>query len=70
MQQTEPVRNQGALRVKRNPVKLTALLYLQEALLDERYEDCAEIIEIAKEFGAQPFEIRNILEVPARKAIL
>ncbi|MFZ5802441.1 MAG: hypothetical protein ACOY3K_04940 [Candidatus Omnitrophota bacterium] len=54
-------------RIRRDPVKLTALLYLQEALLRERYEECAEMIEIAREFGAQPFEIRNVLEEPRRK---
>ena len=50
------------LRVKRHPVKLTALLYLREALLEERYEECAPLIATANEFGAQPFEIRNLLE--------
>ena len=49
-------------RFFRDPVKLTALLYLREALLTERYEDCAGYITVAKEFGAQKFEIRNLLE--------
>lgn len=55
-----------AVRIGRHPVKVTALLYLKEALLAERYEACAEIIMIACEFGADPLEIRNILEVPSR----
>lgn len=56
----------GFLRLKRDPVKLTALLYLQEALLAERYEECAEFIAVATEFGAQPIEIQAILENPRR----
>jgi len=53
-------------RARRNPVKLTALLYLREALLEERYEDCAQIIAIAREFGAQILEIQDLLEDPRR----
>ena len=34
--------------IKRHPVRLTALLALREALLRERYEDCREMIAIAK----------------------
>ena len=50
----------------RHPVKMTALIYLKEALLNEAYEDCPVAIEIAKEFGAQEFEIQNLLEDPRR----
>ena len=46
----------------RHPVKLTALLYLKEALTDERYEECPFIIRVAQEFGAQDFEIRHLRE--------
>ena len=46
---------------------MTALLYLKEALLNEVYENCALAIEIAKEFGAEDFEIQNLLEDPRRK---
>lgn len=53
-------------RVKKNPLKLTALLYLKEALLSEKYEDCPEIVTMAREFGAQNFEIINLLEAPNR----
>ena len=53
-------------RRTRDPVKLTALLYLREALLLERYEDCAEFIATALEFGAIPEEIRALLEDPRR----
>lgn len=53
--------------ITKHPVKFTALLYLKEALLSESYEGCAEFIEIAKEFGAQDFEVQYILEDPRRK---
>lgn len=54
-------------RPAKHPVKLSALLALREALLQERYEECREIIAIAKEFGAQDFEIYYLLEDPRRK---
>jgi hypothetical protein len=53
-------------RVARDPVKLTALLYLREALLEQRYEECRAFIEVAEEFGAQDFEIQYLLEDPRR----
>ena len=56
----------GFRKIRKNAVKLTALLYLREALLEERYEECAGFIDVASEFGAQPFEIQNILEDPRR----
>lgn len=60
-------RNEVTLKkIEKNPVKLTALLYLKEALLNQQYENCQEFIEIAKEFGAQDFEIQNLLEDPRR----
>ncbi len=55
------------LKPNRNPVKLTALLYLRDALRAERYEDCAEIIAIALEFGALPQEIQYLLEDTRRR---
>ena len=54
-------------KTSQHPVKLTALTYLKEALLDEVYEECAFAIQVAKEFGAQDFEIENLLEDPRRK---
>ncbi len=53
-------------RTSQHPVKLTALLHLKEALLNEYYEECPLAIEVAKEFGAQEFEIVNLLEDPRR----
>ena len=51
---------------KSHPVKLTALLYLRQALLKEDYEICSDLIAIAKEFGASDTQIRNLLEDPRR----
>lgn len=55
-----------AVKIGRHPVKVTALLYLKEALLAERYEQCSDFIMIACEFGADPCEVRNLLESPRR----
>ncbi|MBI3251858.1 MAG: hypothetical protein HYZ52_00865 [Candidatus Omnitrophica bacterium] len=60
-----PGRKKRGQTVK-HPVKLTALFYLKEALLRERYETCQEIIATAKEFGAAEFEIADLLEDPRR----
>lgn len=49
-------------RAGRHPLRLTALLDLSQALREERYEDCAEIIAIAREFGAGENEVRSLLE--------
>lgn len=53
-------------RTVKSPLKLTALLYLKEALLKERYEHCPEIIAAAKEFGAEAYEVQDLLEDPRR----
>ena len=49
-------------QVKKHPIKLTALLYLKEGLAKEQYETLPGIIAIAREFGAAPFEIQDLLE--------
>ena len=53
-------------RKSRHPLKLTALLYLKEALVREQYEKCPDIVALAQEFGAAPFEIQDLLEDPRR----
>ena len=50
----------------RDPVGLTALVYLRDALLREEYEICGFIIQTAKEFGVSDLEILNVLEDPKR----
>ena len=46
----------------KHPVKLTALLYLREALLAEAFENCPSFIQIAYEFGARDHEVESLLE--------
>ncbi len=53
----------------KHPVKLTALLYLKEAIEIERYEQCQDLITIAKEFGAIDREIQDLLEDPRRSPV-
>ncbi len=59
-------RQRGRLIRDLDPVALTALLYLQEAVLRERYEECAETVAIARRFGAGEEEIQGVLEYPRR----
>jgi len=54
--------SRNRIRQYRNPLRLTALLYLREALQTERYEECAELIRFAKRFGARNGDIRSLLE--------
>lgn len=53
-------------RAQKHPVRLTALLYLSEALRAERYEECSGFVDVAREFGASESEIRSLLEDPRR----
>ncbi len=50
----------------KHPVKLTALLYLKDALRLENYEICGDLIAVAKEFGATTSEVQRLLEDPRR----
>ena len=61
-----PIRPGPAVRLKKHPVKLTALLYLRAALAEEKYEECADMINVAREFGATAVEIQYLLEDPRR----
>lgn len=55
-------------RIKeRHPVCLSALWALREAIHRERYEDCPDIIAVAKEFGAGDQEIHYLLEDSRRE---
>lgn len=42
-------------------LKVTALLYLKEALLKEEYESCDELADNARNYGAEEGEIREVL---------
>ena len=57
------MKNNATLNEAQQPVtsnevfKVTALLYLQEALAKQEYESCKELVAIAKKLGAQQGEI-------------
>ncbi|MCA9401773.1 MAG: hypothetical protein KC713_09105 [Candidatus Omnitrophica bacterium] len=48
-------------------LKATSLLYLKEALVNEQYEDCAELIQAAKNYGASFDEVKQVLDKEAQK---
>ncbi len=53
-----------ASKIRRNtqhPLKLTAMLYLKDAILRECYEECRDFIDIAQEFGADSEDIKRTL---------
>ncbi len=60
-EENKPIARDGVLQA-------TALLYFKEALLNERYEDCAELVRIAKGFGVQPSEISGVIAESNRGA--
>ena len=63
----EQKRYQGRPRRRpRHPLRLTALLYLREALQQENYEECAFMIRTAMDFGAMRYEIEALVEDPRR----
>ena len=47
-------------------LKVTALLYLKEALFREEYEGCQELVDSARKFGAQQGEINEVIAVYLR----
>lgn len=49
-----------------HPVALTALLYLQDAVRKERYEECAAMVAAAREFGVPELDIYGVLVEPRR----
>lgn len=54
------IRNKEAQEIP-NALQVTALLYLQEALAEERYEECTELVSSAKELGVEQIEISTVL---------
>jgi len=42
-------------------LRLTALLYLQEALVAQKYESCRELIDTAKELGVEQGDITSVI---------
>jgi hypothetical protein len=54
-------RQENSNHLDLNPFKVTALRYLHEALVKERYEAMTEIIHYAKEFGASESDVVQTL---------
>ena len=54
-------RNAGKQAAADETLKVTTLLYLKEALEQERYETCAELIQTAKKFGASQNDISQVV---------
>ncbi len=42
-------------------LKTTALVYLQQALISQKFEDCQELVNKAKKYGASPSEISSVI---------
>ena len=42
-------------------LKVTALVYFKEALQQQEYETCAQLVSIAKKFGASQEEIQDTI---------
>ena len=49
--------NQGQALGSDQILQVTALLYLQEALIVQEYESCQELIDTAKNLGVDPGDI-------------
>lgn len=62
MKENTVFRNEHNKPTARDEVlKATSLLYFREALFNEKYEDCGELIRIAKRFGARQSDIRRVI---------
>lgn len=42
-------------------LKVTALLYLKEALYKQKYEQCPELVQTAKRYGATTEDIQTVI---------
>jgi hypothetical protein len=41
--------------------KVTALLYFKDALVKQEFESCKELVDIAKQYGAEQSEIDEVV---------
>lgn len=53
--------NQGQASGSDQILKVTALLYFKEALIAQEYESCRELIDAAKNLGADPGDISAVI---------
>ena len=47
-------------------LKATALVYLEEALQSERYEECGQLVRNAQRYGASTEEIEKVITDAAK----
>ncbi|MDP3981147.1 MAG: hypothetical protein Q8Q33_07040 [Chlamydiota bacterium] len=52
--------------LSKRPMKNMVLYALKDVLLTEKYESCADLINIAMEFGASKDDVYYLLEDPRR----
>ena len=57
----EAVLNQAPAVATDDVLKLTALVYFQEALYKQQYEGCKELATAARKFGAQQAEVDAVI---------
>lgn len=48
-------------------LKVTALLYLKEALYKQKFEQCPELIQTAKRYGASTEEVQTVIARHVRR---
>ena len=53
--------NQGQALGSDQILKVTALLYLKEALIAQEYESCQELVDTAKNLGVNPGDISAVI---------
>lgn len=46
---------------------VTSLLYFEDALRRERFEECAELAHLAKSYGAKQSEINKVIAAHVRR---
>ena len=51
-------------------LKATALVYFKDALEKQEYENCKELSDLAKKFGAQQSEIKSVIASYLKEAKL
>lgn len=57
----ETTLNRGDTAAPDHLLKTTALIYLKEALVHQRYEECPALIRSARGYGARQSEVRKVI---------
>lgn len=62
MRENLAYKNNNPPKVQDELLKVTALLYLKEALVNQEYEQCPVLIKTAQRFGAGKQDIRKVID--------